>query len=151
MSIIRKRRGNLIIAVLAFAIGIALIICGFFFGPSGKNVTYFTLAIGCFENVTFDNLGTAFKYMNINWVYMIAYAGPFVGSLIALLLRKFRLTNLINFCLFAFAIFIPSISYLLAGFSLPTTLKSFDQLYYILLGLQAGGLILSFLNLELCR
>lgn len=151
MSIIRKRRGNILIAAIMFALAIAVVICGFFFGPSGKSLSFFSLAMGSSVNITFKNIIDSLKSAKINWVFLIAYAAPFVTSFLALIFRKYRTINLINFLAFLFAVLIPSIASLTLGASLSNLLKSYDVTYVIMLGLQLGGAAFAFINLELCR
>lgn len=162
MSVLRKSKGNLLIALLVFLLGLAIFVAGAFMGPGGVlksnstslgTITYWGLAFG--KDLNLSNMGGSFKGLSINIIYLIAYIGPLVGSFLALLLRRFRFINLICFLAFFFSLCFPFVKLLADGYSLGLSiqniLKSFDEIFYIFIIAQCCGSVLALVNLELCR
>lgn len=163
MSVLRRSKGNLLIALLAFLLGLAIFIAGLFMGPGGvmssKNssllgpVTYWGYAFG--KDFSFSNFSGSFKGLHINFIYLIAYIGPLIGSFLALLLRRFRFINLVCFLSFFFSLCFPFVVMvcdgLSMGLSIPNILKAIVDVFYIFIIAQAIGSVLALVNLELCR
>ncbi len=158
-TLIRKKKGNLVLAILMFLIALSSFIAGMFIGPISMEIlgvkieaTMGQLALGqAFGFDTWDTFVKTFSIENINWFYLISWIAPVITSLLALILRRYRLVNLLNFVFFglATATFIfglfPSDNFIE---SLKNTIASS---YIAIIGIQFVGSILAFVNTELCR
>ncbi|HBD06509.1 MAG TPA: hypothetical protein DCY93_03785 [Firmicutes bacterium] len=148
MALLMKKKGNLLLAILMLVFSVAILVIGLFIGPAGKDVPLASLALG--PAFSMKDLGNSLKHIKLNLFYTAAWVLPVVTSLLALLLRRYRLVNLLNAFVFAFA-FISIFFALLPITGILDILKAFDKAYLVVLGLQGAGLVFAIINTELCR
>lgn len=149
-SLIRKKKGNIVLAILMFVVGLFVLIYGLFLGAPGAGQTALSLTAIGLDAKHFSELIKVFKITNINWYYLIIWVGPFVTSLLALILRRYRMINVINLLMLGFVI-ASHVMFLLQVpgefFDYISSLKS----YVPILIAHFVGFIFAVVNTELCR
>lgn len=150
-SLIRKKKGNIILAILMFVIGLFVLIYGLFLGAPGYGQSALSLLAIGLDAKHFSELIKVFKITNINWSFLIIWVGPFVTSLLALILRRYRMINVINLLMFGLVIASHVMILLQAPGEFFGSYLSQLKSYVPILISHFVGFIFALVNTELCR
>ena len=158
MSALRRKKGNIVIALLSFLSIVAFVFLSITFSLyNDANITLIDLVFKTSGQWTTKTLNYNFDMLKnidfkaLNYVYVVALIGPFVTTFLTLFLKRFRFINTINFIvlLFSFIVLMPS---LVIDFSLvSTSIKALTSFGIIAVACLGASTILAYINLQLCR
>lgn len=162
MSALRRKKGNIAVAILMFLISIAyvVLVC---FSPIYKEVTTLSLV-----DIAFKSSGTAFlnglfkpnmdyfktiKFDNLDIFWTFVLIAPFISSLLAVFFKRYRLINALNFAtmLVSAVALLFCTPQILLDVTIVSNFNAFSITFAISGLLLAANTLLALVNLELCR
>lgn len=172
MSALRRKKGNILIAVLMFLISLgALVLIAFnpildskcltssclpypgmidrIFGVSGFVTGEWKVHFDVLKNI---------KFQEADFFWLAVIAMPVITSFLALIFRRYRFFNALNFLTLGITVtalvFATTTAAIGHSDMVPNILNNadmFSKWYLIGIGCYGGSFVLSLINLELCR